>query len=106
MRLAIVGRGRMGAAIRSVARELGHDVVLEIDTKSPLVGGPTPSALGDVEVALDFTGITEIGPAFADEIFRVYKREHPNVHLYALSQSFEVARVIERVQEATSAVPD
>ena len=55
MRLAIVGRGRMGAAIRSVARELGHDVVLEIDTKSPLVGGPTSSALGDVEVALDFT---------------------------------------------------
>ena len=54
-----------------------------------------------VEVVLDFAGVTEIGPAFADEIFRVYKREHPNVHLYPLDANFNVTRAIERAEGQT-----
>lgn len=30
---------------------------------------------------LDFSGIDEVGPAFADELFRVYARAHPEVSL-------------------------
>ncbi len=30
------------------------------------------------EVVLDFKGLEEIGPAFADEIFRVFRNEHPS----------------------------
>ena len=33
------------------------------------------------EVALDFRGVENIGPAFADEIFRVWQRAHPQVTL-------------------------
>jgi len=33
------------------------------------------------EVCLDFRGITHIGQAFADEIFRIFKKEHPKVRL-------------------------
>ena len=57
-----------------------------------------------LEVALDFGGVTEIGPAFADEIFRVYKREHPTVHLYPLRASVAVLRVIQRVEQGETQI--
>ncbi len=44
---------------------------------------------------LDFEGIQSIGPAFADEIFRVYKSEHPNVKLTPINASKEIMRMIE-----------
>jgi hypothetical protein len=34
------------------------------------------------EVILDFEGIEMIGQGFADELFRVFKNEHPDVHLF------------------------
>jgi anti-sigma regulatory factor (Ser/Thr protein kinase) len=46
------------------------------------------------EVLLDFSGIETIGQAFADEIFRVYQREHPNVHVHAANTSENVDRMI------------
>jgi anti-sigma regulatory factor (Ser/Thr protein kinase) len=33
------------------------------------------------EVILDFEGIETIGQGFADQIFRVYRKEHPHVHI-------------------------
>ncbi len=33
------------------------------------------------QVLLDFTGVEEIGQAFADEIFRVFAQEHPEIKL-------------------------
>lgn len=49
------------------------------------------------EVILDFHGITEIGQAFADEVFRIYRREHPSVHVYPMNAGYDVIRMIKRV---------
>ena len=40
-----------------------------------------------VEVVLDFDGVTQIGQAFADQIFRVFQNKHPNVHLSSFPSS-------------------
>lgn len=49
------------------------------------------------EVILDFNGVTEIGPAFADEVFRVYQNEHPEVHLRYTRAAQSVRDKIDRV---------
>lgn len=48
------------------------------------------------EVLLDFTGVQSIGQAFADEIFRVYKNEHPNVLIVYIRANDDVKKMIER----------
>jgi hypothetical protein len=54
-------------------------------------------------VMLDFTGVESIGQAFADEIFRVFRRQHPEMTLLELHATPEVASMIARVQaEAAS----
>ncbi|QDJ52792.1 STAS-like domain-containing protein [Bordetella hinzii] len=47
-------------------------------------------------VIFDFTGVDSIGQAFADEIFRVFKSDHPNVHLEVESANPEVFNMIRR----------
>lgn len=47
-------------------------------------------------VELDFTGIEEIGQAFADELFRVYAREHPNIRITPVNMVAAVAQMIRR----------
>ncbi len=44
-------------------------------------------------VMLDFDGVAEIGQAFADELFRVYAREHPDVELIPLNHSEQIERM-------------
>lgn len=51
-------------------------------------------------VMLDFQGVTTIGPAFADEIFRVFAREHPEVELVATHAVPEVQQMIRRAEVA------
>jgi anti-sigma regulatory factor (Ser/Thr protein kinase) len=53
-----------------------------------------------VEVVLDFGGVADIGPAFADEIFRVYAREHPQVHMVPINTTANVQRLIRRALDA------
>jgi anti-sigma regulatory factor (Ser/Thr protein kinase) len=48
------------------------------------------------EVNLDFRGVGSIGPAFADEIFRVWRRAHPTVSLDPSGMSPEVERMVRR----------
>ena len=48
------------------------------------------------EVILNFDGIAEIGQAFADEIFRVYRKSNPQVHLYPVHASDDVMTMINR----------
>jgi hypothetical protein len=48
------------------------------------------------EVVLDFQGIDEIGPAFADEIFRVFRSEHPSSQITPINLGEQVARMIRR----------
>jgi hypothetical protein len=61
------------------------------------------------EVMLDFEGVNTIGQAFADEIFRVFARAHPDVRLIPMNTTEEVTRMIDRAQarpEADLAIPD
>lgn len=51
------------------------------------------------EVMLDFGGVDSIGQAFADEIFRVFKRDHPEIAIYPLNTNPEIERIIQRAQE-------
>lgn len=45
------------------------------------------------KVILDFDGVQEIGQAFADELFRVYAREHPDVELVPTKMTEQVERM-------------
>ncbi len=47
-------------------------------------------------VVLDFDGVAEIGQAFADELFRVFPAEHPNVRLTPINTSTAVANMVRR----------
>jgi anti-sigma regulatory factor (Ser/Thr protein kinase) len=50
------------------------------------------------EVVLDFKGVAEIGQAFADEIFRVFVRDHPDVMVIYVNASKDVENMIKRAQ--------
>ncbi|MBU1157191.1 MAG: DUF4325 domain-containing protein [Proteobacteria bacterium] len=47
-------------------------------------------------VVLDFEGVLEIGQAFADELFRVFSAEHPNVELTSINANKIVTQMIDR----------
>lgn len=49
------------------------------------------------EVVLDFSGVATIGQAFADEIFRVFQSDHPDVHIVWTDANEEVTSMIRRV---------
>ena len=44
-------------------------------------------------VVLDFEGVAEVGQAFADELFRVYARAHPDVELTPIHFSEQIERM-------------
>jgi anti-sigma regulatory factor (Ser/Thr protein kinase) len=48
------------------------------------------------EVQLDFKGVLMIGPAFADEIFRVFRHQNPQIRLIWLNATAEVEKMIRR----------
>jgi anti-sigma regulatory factor (Ser/Thr protein kinase) len=50
------------------------------------------------EVLLDFKDVDQIGPAFADEIFRVYQNEHPELLILAMYTSPQVQEMIDRAK--------
>lgn len=49
-------------------------------------------------VVLDFAEVATIGQAFADEIFRVFSNEHPEVELIAIHAAPEVQQMIRRAE--------
>ena len=49
-------------------------------------------------VVLDFSGVSPIGQAFADEIFRVFAKEHPEVELVPTHATPEVQQMIRRAE--------
>src|SRR5206468_1395723 len=49
-------------------------------------------------VIFDFANVSEIGQAFADEIFRVFARAHPHIELVAIHANSAVKRMIERAR--------
>lgn len=57
------------------------------------------SRLGEFRRAkLDFSGIDDIGPAFADELFRVFARAHPGVELRPEAMGPRVAAMVASVR--------
>lgn len=50
------------------------------------------------EVILDFEHVTEVGPAFADEIFRVFSTEHPQTNIVPINTNEQVSKMIRRAQ--------
>lgn len=56
------------------------------------------------EVILDFAGVPHIGQPFADEIFRVFASEHPQVSIRAVRTSPDVRRMIDYIQAPQGAV--
>lgn len=50
------------------------------------------------EVILDFTDVQEVGPAFTDELFRVFAKAHPETHLIAVSANEQVTKMIRRAE--------
>lgn len=49
------------------------------------------------EVFLDFKDVDSIGQAFADEIFRVYKNEHPDINFVWINTSLQIENMIKRI---------
>jgi anti-sigma regulatory factor (Ser/Thr protein kinase) len=56
------------------------------------------------EVLLDFEQVEMIGQGFADEIFRVFKRAHPEVNLSVINANSEVSAMIKHAQSADELV--
>jgi anti-sigma regulatory factor (Ser/Thr protein kinase) len=54
------------------------------------------------QITLDFTGIDSVGQSFADEIFRVYARNYPDIELSAINTNPGIEKMILR---ASSRVP-
>ena len=48
-------------------------------------------------VEIDFAGITDIGHGFADEMFRVFKRDHPDIELVPVGMCAQVAAMVHSV---------
>lgn len=54
------------------------------------------------EVILDFDKVDTIGQAFADEIFRVYRLQHPNVNIVPINTNENVAKMMMRALTSNS----
>ncbi|MEM0961456.1 MAG: 4-hydroxy-tetrahydrodipicolinate reductase [Bacteroidota bacterium] len=55
LQIALVGTGRMGQTVESVATERGHRVVARFDAETPLLDARDDSALNDADVCIDFS---------------------------------------------------
>jgi len=51
-------------------------------------------------VILDFQAVEAIGPSFADEIFRVFQGQHPEIALTSINATPDVLAMIERARAA------
>lgn len=56
-------------------------------------------------VVLDFTEVEEIGQGFADEVFRVFQRAHPDTTLVPIQMNDAVASMVARVKVAPERAP-
>ena len=51
-------------------------------------------------IILDFKGVNSVGQAFVDEVFRVFKNEHPDITIHYFNANEEVEAMIKRGLEA------
>jgi hypothetical protein len=57
------------------------------------------------EAILDFENVFIIGQAFADEIFRVFQNDHPEIRLIPINLNIEVERMIQHVRGENKPYP-
>lgn len=57
-------------------------------------------------VVLDFEGVTEIGQAFADEVFRVFQSAHPEVEMLMINTTQAVENMADRAKAAMTPKSD
>ena len=57
------------------------------------------------EAILNFKGVDQIGQAFADEIFRVFKNEHPDTKLIAINTNPSIDKMIQYVKSDSATLP-
>ena len=57
-------------------------------------------------VMLDFKGVETVGQAFADEIFRVFVSQHPQVSLLEINANRDVSKMISRARAASVSLAD
>lgn len=50
-------------------------------------------------IVLDFEDVTTVGQGFADEIFRVFQTDYPNIELKPINMNDEVAFMVNRVEK-------
>lgn len=55
-------------------------------------------------VLFDFTGVDSVGQAFADEIFRVFATQHPDIEIVDIRANKEVSNMIFRARAAAEAL--
>ncbi|MBI5492549.1 MAG: DUF4325 domain-containing protein [Deltaproteobacteria bacterium] len=53
-------------------------------------------------VVFDFKGIESVGPAFADEIFRVFSRDHPGIDMHCINVNKEVEAMINKAKSSAT----
>jgi hypothetical protein len=53
-------------------------------------------------VIFDFADVSTVGQSFADEIFRVFKNQHPDIELTRVNTSKEVEQMIRRATSENS----
>ena len=75
--------------------QAGKDPVSRAEAKRVLA-----SVITSNEILLDFEGVGIIGPAFADEVFRVFRNEHPETHMIWVNANRDVAAMIRRALTA------
>ncbi len=51
---------------------------------------------------LDFSGVDSIGQAFADEVFRVFVRQHPEIELISVHANESIRRMIIAARSGSS----
>lgn len=56
------------------------------------------------KVLFDFKEVQEIGQAFADEIFRVFANQHPEIELQPINYNVEIKQMIQRARAGTGAI--
>jgi len=54
-------------------------------------------------VIFDFADVPTIGPAFADEIFRVFQNQHPEIKLIPVKYNAEIGQMFDRVRTGRDA---
>ena len=49
-------------------------------------------------VILDFADVDMIGQAFADEVFRVFRNQHPEIELLSINETHDVKQMMRRAE--------